>query len=223
MCHCEGASRPWQSREGTDSSYRTSIKTHQPIASVAALSERLWQLQISAHPRRPHTPCRGRRPRRPVTRCQPVQADDKTGMVPELSLRGGRRPTWQSREGSYVFADGFPAIRPGPARFPRRFAPRNDKPGGIARSAKPLCNLPACKALTERRYIFSLAAALCNERRHTPYFGACRFNDALYESAVYRRARCPLPYSTQRPAGFSPLYHIPREKSTLSEKSGLSS
>ena len=69
-----------------------------------------------------------------------------------MSLRGGRRPTWQSREDSYVFADGFPAIRPGPARFPRRIAPRNDKPGGIARSAKPLCNLPACKALTERRY-----------------------------------------------------------------------
>ena len=37
-------------------------------------------------------------------------------------------------------------------RFPRRFAPRNDKPGSIARSAKPLYNLPACKALTGRRY-----------------------------------------------------------------------
>ena len=36
-------------------------------------------------------------------------------------------------------------------RFPRRFAPRNDKPGSIARSAKPLYNLPACKALTTRK------------------------------------------------------------------------
>jgi len=25
-CHCEGASRPWQSREGSDSSYRASKK-----------------------------------------------------------------------------------------------------------------------------------------------------------------------------------------------------
>ena len=48
-------------------------------------------------------------------------------MPSSLSLRGGRRPTWQSREGSYVFADGFPVIRHCPARFPRRFAPRNDK------------------------------------------------------------------------------------------------
>ena len=37
-------------------------------------------------------------------------------------------------------------------RLPRRFAPRNDKSGGIVRSAKPLYNLPARKALTERRY-----------------------------------------------------------------------
>ena len=60
--------------------------------------------------------------------------------APELSLRGGQRPTWrpereargsalgvQSREGSSVFAAGSPVIGPDPARFPRRFAPRNDK------------------------------------------------------------------------------------------------
>ena len=51
---------------------------------------------------------------------------------PNLSLRGGRRPTWQSREGSCDFADGFPVVRPCSARFPRRFAPRNDKPEGPA-------------------------------------------------------------------------------------------
>ncbi|MDY5341195.1 hypothetical protein, partial [Faecousia sp.] len=45
VCHCEGALRPWQSREGTASSYKVPIKTHRPIASVAALSERHagWQ------------------------------------------------------------------------------------------------------------------------------------------------------------------------------------
>ena len=37
-CHCEGASCPWQSREGTCSPYRPPSKRHAPIASVAALS-----------------------------------------------------------------------------------------------------------------------------------------------------------------------------------------
>ena len=59
ICHCEGASRPWrpereargsalgvQSREGTCSPYRPPLKRHAPIASVAALTERLWQLQV---------------------------------------------------------------------------------------------------------------------------------------------------------------------------------
>ena len=54
--------------------------------------------------------------------------DDRV-MPPNLSLRGGRRPTWQSREGSCDFADGFPVVRPCSARFPRRFAPRNDTSG----------------------------------------------------------------------------------------------
>ena len=38
ICHCEGALRPWQSREGTSSSYKVPIKTHRPIASVAAVT-----------------------------------------------------------------------------------------------------------------------------------------------------------------------------------------
>ena len=51
---------------------------------------------------------------------------------------------WQSREGSCDFADRFPTMRPGTARFPRRFAPRNDKLGGIARSPgmPPYLQLP---------------------------------------------------------------------------------
>ncbi len=64
---------------------------------------------------------------------------------PDLSLRGGRRPTWrperaargsalgvQSREGTHDFADDFPVIQLGGARFPRRFAPRNDKSGSLS-------------------------------------------------------------------------------------------
>ena len=45
---------------------------------------------------------------------------------------------WQSRAGSCVFADGFPVIHHYTARFPRRFAPRNDKLGGIV--AMNLCH-----------------------------------------------------------------------------------
>ena len=75
----------------TGDSHWVSIKTHKPIASVAALtaqplaalppygcgvplagSERLWQLQVSRHFRRAYR-------------------------LSSLSLRGGRRPTWQSR------------------------------------------------------------------------------------------------------------------------------
>ena len=37
ICHCEGALRPWQSREGTADSERLSSKWHAPIASVAAV------------------------------------------------------------------------------------------------------------------------------------------------------------------------------------------
>ena len=40
VCHCEGALRPWQSREGSAVSYRLPLKWYAPIASVAALSER---------------------------------------------------------------------------------------------------------------------------------------------------------------------------------------
>ena len=47
---------------------------------------------------------------------------------PNCHCEGALRP-WQSREGSYVFADGFPVVRPCSARLPRRFAPRNDTSG----------------------------------------------------------------------------------------------
>ena len=41
--------RPWQSREGATSSYRVSIITHKPIASVAALIERHGGWQYLRH------------------------------------------------------------------------------------------------------------------------------------------------------------------------------
>ena len=81
----------------------------------------------------------------PATHLQFVQAAVKMENAPDLSLRGGRRPTWrpereargsalgvQSREGTHDFADDFPVIQLGAARFPRRFAPRNDKSGSLS-------------------------------------------------------------------------------------------
>ena len=78
----------------------------------------------------------------PATHLQSVQATVKMANASDLSLRGGRRPTWrperaargsalgvQSREGSHDFADSLPVIRLGTARLPRRFAPRNDTSG----------------------------------------------------------------------------------------------
>ena len=112
-CHCEEAQPTWQSREGTSSSYKVPIKTYQPIASVAALtaqplaalppygcgvplagSERLAGWQVIEWLRRPRNA-----PRFVIPRSE---------------------ATWESRGGSCDFADGFPTIRPGTARLPRR-------------------------------------------------------------------------------------------------------
>ena len=69
---------------------------------------------------------------------------------PDLSLRGSA--------GAVAISQYTPGTQESPGefdsaclRFPRRFAPRNDKLGSIARSAKPLYNLPACKALNPRK------------------------------------------------------------------------
>ena len=43
----------------------------------------------------------------PALHCRPVQAAVKMVMASDLSLRGGRRPTWQSHATGYVFAVAF--------------------------------------------------------------------------------------------------------------------
>ena len=101
-------------------------KTHKPIASVAALtaqplaalppygcgvplagSERLWQLQVSRHFRRAYR-------------------------LSSLSLRGGRRPTWQSRSTRLHRGKATGEIATAFPRLPRRFAPRNDTSDGCS-------------------------------------------------------------------------------------------
>ena len=120
-----------------------------------------------------------------------------------MSLRGGRRPTWAlsaKREevpwgaisgGQLRFCRKYPVIQPGPAEIPRRFAPRNDKSGGIARSTMSLHNLPACKALAARKgHAASVRRQsrqwLRSERRYRRNrFYHC--NDSLFLAPVRRR------------------------------------
>ena len=116
----------------------------------------------------------------PATHLQSVQATVKMANASDLSLRGGQRPTWQSREGSHDFADSLPVIRLGTARLPRRFAPRNDTSGEREVHQCP----PTVELLPTGR---SLSAAT------GPVGGGCHFNDSLCESFVQHRARLSPP------------------------------
>ena len=132
---CRGRAVP--SRRCTDDSYWVSIKTHKPIASVAALtaqplaalppygcgvplagSERLWQLQVSRHFRRAYR-------------------------LSSLSLRGGRRPTRQSRSTRLHRGKATGEIATAFPRLPRRFAPRNDTSGGCSGNNGASCQIGA--------------------------------------------------------------------------------
>ena len=149
---CRGAA--CRSRRCTNDWNNVPLKRHAPIVSVAALSERHAHPRITERPRRPHAPCRGRAV--PSRRCTGVISGPsiKRGWPPDLSLRGptgavaisGRHLQLVQaiadhthlvgggvldappRNGT-IFAGGFPVVRPGTARLPRRFAPRNDTSG----------------------------------------------------------------------------------------------
>ena len=140
---------------------------------------------------------------RPAQCCRPAQVDDKTVIAPDLSLRGGQRPTWrpereargsalgvQSREGSHDFADSLPVIRLGTARLPRRFAPRNDTSGEREVHQCP----PAVELLPTRR---SLSAA-------TGPVGAV----TILTAACANRLCCPLPYKARPEACLLFILHF---------------
>ena len=80
--HCRGAA--CRSRHCTDEFVQAVSKTVKAkVWGVAALTER------------------------PVQGNSTAQGHWCTSRSPDVSLRGGQRPTWQSREGSYVFAGAF--------------------------------------------------------------------------------------------------------------------
>ena len=125
-CHCEERSdvaisgRHLQFVQGVD-------KMHGPIASVAALSERLAGWQYLRH--------------------------GFNGMrLPGLSLRGPNGAVAISGR-QLRFRRGFPVIHSGTARLPRRFAPRNDTSGECGGAPAPSSGLMTpYKALTDCRY-----------------------------------------------------------------------
>ena len=142
----------------------------------------------------------------PAMHLQPVQTAVKMANAPDLSLRGGHRPTWrpereargsalgvQSREGSHDFADSLPGIRLSSARLPRRFAPRNDTSGEREVHQRP----PTVELLPTGR---SLSAAT------GPVGGGCHLNDSLCESFVHHRERHAAPLQW-RVRSIPPIIH----------------
>ena len=126
-------------------------------------------------------------PERPVGDIQPQKCSGAPLHRPDVSLRGGRRPTWQSREGTHDFTDRFPTIQSGAARLhpkgtssrfalraPRRFAPRND----TSSSAEVHQCSRAIELLCPRRSLTTLGSSgfLC-----TPSCGC----DNTIKQAVY--------------------------------------
>ena len=131
ICHCEGALRPWQSREGTGDSHRPPLKWYAPIASVAALSERHGQLQIWRHSRRM---CNASK----FVIARPQRGRGNLGKAVSFS------PMAFLRSG-YDLRDCTPRALPRASRSGRHVGlrpPRNDKPGALhgRRRRAEICN-----------------------------------------------------------------------------------
>ena len=98
---------------------------------------------------------------------QSVQAIAKMVCTPELSLRGRFAPVAISRT-NFRIRRSCPVIHPGPARLPRRFAPRNDTSGWRAVHQCPCaveypCTRRSVSAATDAigLYVFTAACTIC--------------------------------------------------------------
>ena len=111
-----------QSREGSCSSYKLSLKWCAPIASVAALTA---QPLAALPPYGCGVPFTGSER---LAGWQHVPHGFYGVKPPDLSLRGGVADVAISGR-QLRFRREYPVIQPGTARFPRRFTPRNDTSG----------------------------------------------------------------------------------------------
>ena len=104
--------------------------------------------------------------------------------LPDLSLRGRFAPVAISGR-QLRFRRKCPIIRPSTARFPRRFAPRNDTSGERA--------VHQCTCAVE------LPSARCSGNAATDAIGSYRFIARLFVSPVRRRERhaAPLQFSIE--------------------------
>ena len=120
-------------------------KTYKPIASVAAVSDRLagWQC---------------------------LQRKFIGAMPSSLSLRGGRRPTWQSRSTRPDHRKAIGENATAFPRLPRRFAPRNDTSGSaVVYQRPPTVELPCTgRSLSAATVKFDSDCV----RRHSVYIGS---------------------------------------------------
>ena len=113
-------------------------KTYQPIASVAALTA---QPLAALPPYGCGVPLAGC-DRLAGWQCLQRKFIDATPSG--LSLRGGRRPTWQSRSTRPDHRKAIGENATAFPRLPRRFAPRNDKSGNLA-PRNHYCNTCNCQ------------------------------------------------------------------------------
>ena len=150
-------------RRCTGDSRWVSIQWHAPIASVAALTA---QPLAALPPYGCGVPLAGNE--RPAG-WQYLRHKFIGAMPSSLSLRGGRRPTWQSRS---TRPDHRKAIGENATAFPRltrRFAPRNDTSGSaVVYQRPPTVELPCTgRSLSAATVKFDSDCV----RRHSVYIG----------------------------------------------------
>ena len=131
-CHCEAPQEPWQSRS-----------TRRNTGKPRRIRRCLFEIAASGlrHPRNDTGGWHSQ-----VCPCAPP---GEAGY--QICHCEAPQEPWQSRSTRSDRRKAIGESATASPRFPRRFAPQNDKLGSIARSAKPLYNLPACKALTTRK------------------------------------------------------------------------
>ena len=138
-------------------------KMHGPIASVAALTA---QPLAALPPYGCGVPFTGSDR---LAGWQCLQRKFIGAMPSSLSLRGGRRPTWQSRSTRPDHRKAIGENATAFPRLPRRFAPRNDTSGSAVVYQRP----PTVELSRTRRSLSAATVKFGSDcvRRHSVYIG----------------------------------------------------